>query len=110
MRPHLPIKCFLALLLLFLAAWPATATAANDESVPAPSAWEAEFEAIRAKTPEAMAFSQEELRQLLADCDRMKLQIENLPESPRKVFRKRLEMTRNLFQFVLQEKETAATQ
>jgi hypothetical protein len=63
--------------------------------------WKPEFEAICAKTQDAMALSAEELRDLVARCDRLKPAIEALEPSPRKVYGRRLQACRDLYQFVL---------
>lgn len=87
-------------------AWSAPVGAA--EETVARASWEADFEAVCARTPEVMALSREELQQLVAECDRLRPQVEALPETPRKVYRKRLEMTRNLLLFALEAREPPA--
>jgi len=64
-------------------------------------AWRAEFDEICAKTQDAMALSDEELRGLVARSDKLLLELERLEPTQRKVFLKRLEGCRNLYQFVL---------
>jgi hypothetical protein len=69
--------------------------------------WQAEFEDVCSKTQDAMTFSTEELKKLVARCDAIKPQIEKLPnESQRKVTLRRLQMCRNLFAFVLEDKQS----
>jgi hypothetical protein len=69
--------------------------------------WKAEFDDVCSQTQDAMALSAEELKRLVARCDAIKLQIEKLPdESQRKVTLKRLQMCRDLFDFVLQDTES----
>jgi hypothetical protein len=63
--------------------------------------WKAEFEAVCAKTQDAMVLSTEELKELVARCDRLKPSIDALEPSPRKVYGKRLQACRELYQFVL---------
>jgi hypothetical protein len=63
--------------------------------------WKKEFEAVCAKTQDAMALSEAELRSLLERCDKLKPAIEALGESERKVFAKRLAACRNLYAYVL---------
>ena len=63
--------------------------------------WKAEFEAVCAKTQDAMALPADELKELVARCDRLKPAIEALEPSPRKVYGKRLQACRDLYQFVL---------
>lgn len=96
-----------ALLALILGAPPfrSLPTCAADGTDAPAASWEAAFEAICARTPEVMALSREELQAMVAECDRLRPQIEALPETPRKVYRKRLEMTRNLLLFTLEAKE-----
>jgi hypothetical protein len=69
--------------------------------------WKTEFDDVCSQTQDAMALSAEELKRLVARCDAIKLQIEELPdESQKKVTLKRLQMCRDLFDFVLQDKES----
>jgi hypothetical protein len=63
--------------------------------------WKAEFEAVCAKTQDAMVLSTDELKELVARCDRLKPAVDALEPSPRKVFGKRLQACRDLYQFVL---------
>ncbi len=67
--------------------------------------WKKEFEAICSRTDDAMSFSKEELRNLIARCEKLKSVIETLDESTRKVYLKRLKLCRDLFAFVLDAKE-----
>ena len=67
--------------------------------------WRKEFDDICAKTQEADTFSPQELKELIGRCDALKTRIEKLEESQRKVALKRLQMCRNLFDYVLQSKE-----
>ena len=53
----------------------------------------------------AMALSSEELRSLVARCDKLKPAIDALDESRRKVFGKRLRDCRAVYQFVLDTRE-----
>ena len=63
--------------------------------------WFAEFEELCSKTQDAMTLSDEELRGLLARCDRLRPRVEGLDPSRRKVWSKRLQQCRDLYQFVL---------
>lgn len=63
--------------------------------------WKPEFEAVCARTQDAMVLSTAELKELVARCDRLKPAIEALEASPRKVYGKRLQACRDLYQFVL---------
>jgi hypothetical protein len=67
--------------------------------------WKKEFEQICGNTDDSMKLSQEELKKLIAGCDRLKPAIEELEETPRKVYLKRLQMCRGLLIFVLESKE-----
>jgi hypothetical protein len=53
----------------------------------------------------AMTLSVEELKGLIARCDKLKPQIEKEEESTQKVYLRRLHMCRELFQYVLDSKE-----
>jgi hypothetical protein len=68
---------------------------------PAPEKWRAEFDAVCAKTQDAMALPTEELKSLVARCDALKPSIDALEESLRKVYGRRLKGCRDLYQFVL---------
>jgi hypothetical protein len=67
--------------------------------------WKNDFDDICGKTQDAMAFSPDELKSLVERCDKLKLLIEKLPETQRKVFLRRLQMCRQLFVFALENKE-----
>jgi len=69
--------------------------------------WKAEFEDVCAKTQEAMTLSTEDLRSLVSRCDALKPAIEALEESQRKVYVRRLQTCRNLYQFVLDYRRRA---
>jgi len=85
---------------------PQQGTFASSRSAYAQDNWKAEFEDVCSRTQDAMTFSAEELKNLVARCDAVKLQIEKLPdESQRKVTLKRLQMCRDLYFFMLQDKE-----
>ena len=66
--------------------------------------WRADFDAACAQSNEAMALSTPELKKLIEQCDRLQKIIETQEETVRKVFLKRLQMCRNLYQFVLEAK------
>jgi hypothetical protein len=63
--------------------------------------WKAEFDDICVKTSEATALPKEEIKTLIERCDKLKPRIEALDESARKVYLKRLQMCRDLFDYVL---------
>ena len=67
--------------------------------------WKREFDDVCAKTQDAMALSQDELKGLVARCDRLRPQIEKLEESQRKVYTRRLQVCRDLYQFVIESRE-----
>ncbi len=67
--------------------------------------WRKEFDDICGKTQDAMMFDAEELKSLVARCDRIKPLIEKLDETQRKVFLRRLQLCRELFAFALESKE-----
>jgi hypothetical protein len=67
--------------------------------------WRKEFDDICSKTQDAMALSADELRSLVARCESLKQQLDKLDESSRKVFTKRLQACRDLYQFVLESRE-----
>ena len=63
--------------------------------------WRKTFDDICAKTNEAMNLSDEELKSLIGKAEQLKAAVEKLDESERKVFLKRLQKCRDLFEFVL---------
>lgn len=75
------------------------------EASPAAATWKEEFAKVCASTDHAMTLPPEELRRLILECDRLKPFIEALPPTPRKVNLRRLEMTRNLFLFTLENRK-----
>ncbi len=64
--------------------------------------WKAEFDDICSKTDQAMMLSKEELGALIERCDRLKLIIEQLDETEKKVYLRRLQLCRNLFAYVIE--------
>lgn len=66
--------------------------------------WRAEFDETCAPSNEAMNLSESELLALTAACDRLEKVMAGLPETERKVYLKRLQMCRSLYQFVLDTK------
>ncbi len=67
--------------------------------------WMKEFADICSKTQDPMTFTTDQLRDLVARCDRLKVQMEILEDTQRKVYLKRLQMCRDLFAFALETKE-----
>jgi hypothetical protein len=67
--------------------------------------WKTEFETVCAKTQDPGALSDDELKNLVERCDRLRPLIEKLDETQKKVYLKRLQMCRNLFAFILETRE-----
>lgn len=67
--------------------------------------WKTEFDDVCSRTQDAMVIPPGDLKNLVDRCDRLKPKIENLDESQRKVFLKRLQLCRDLYQFVLETRE-----
>jgi len=67
--------------------------------------WKNEFDDVCSKTQDAVTFSPDELRNLIARCNRLKPLIGELDETQRKVLLKRLQFCRDLFFFELESKE-----
>lgn len=67
--------------------------------------WKNEFETVCSKTGETQGMSVEGLAALIERCDRLLPLIEALPETPRKIYLKRLKACRDLFVFMLEEKK-----
>jgi len=63
--------------------------------------WRTEFDALCGQTQDAMALSGDELRALLARCDRLAPRLRLLDESSRKIYGRRLQQCRELFDYVL---------
>ncbi len=68
------------------------------------SDWKKEFEQVCAKTQDAMSLPDDELRSLIARCDKLKPVIDRLGETERKVFSRRLKACRDLYAFVLESR------
>ena len=88
---------FTALVLLTMSI-PAVCGAAGEEG------WRKEFDDICGRTSESQSLSIGELSKLVDRCDKLKPQIEQLGESERKVFLRRLKMCRELYRYVLDSK------
>lgn len=67
--------------------------------------WKKEFEDICNKTENSMSLPDEELKSLVARCDKLRVVIDTQDESTKKVFRKRLQLCRDLYDFVLKTRE-----
>jgi len=68
-------------------------------------AWRTDFDTTCAQSNDAMALSIPELKKLIDQCDQLKKIIDVQEETIRKVFLKRLQMCRNLYVFVLEDKK-----
>lgn len=67
--------------------------------------WKKEYEEICSKTSDPMALTVDELRELISRCDKLKTVIEALEDdSTKRVYLKRLQMCRDLYQFCLEQK------
>jgi hypothetical protein len=75
------------------------------QAEPAKESWQKEFDAVCAKTQDAMTLSQEELTELIRRCDALVPQIEKLDDSRRKVYLGRLQKCRGLYAYVLDAKK-----
>lgn len=83
----------------------AASPAASSSVAPAREPWKGEFEDLCSKTDEAASLSAAELRELIARADRLKPRIESADETVRKVSLRRLQMCRDLYQYLLELKE-----
>jgi hypothetical protein len=79
--------------------------ASAGQAEPAKETWQKEFDAICAKTEDAMTFSQEELTDLIQRCDNLRPRIEKLDESRKKVYLERLRKCRGLYAYVLEARK-----
>ena len=66
--------------------------------------WFVEFEDVCSRTQDAMTLSTDELRALLGRCEKLKPRIEALDPSRKKVYARRLQLCRDLYQFVLESR------
>jgi DNA-directed RNA polymerase subunit E'/Rpb7 len=71
----------------------------------ADESWKSDFEKVCGQTDNAADLTIEELKKTLEKCDALKSRIEALEPTPRKIYLKRLQMCRNLFQFMLDSRE-----
>jgi hypothetical protein len=99
------LRRLLLVLLALGAALPAGAQAADPPAAPAPAGWKGEFEAICARTQDAMALPADELRALVERCDRLAPAVEALAEPERRVFSRRLRACRELYAYVLASRQ-----
>ena len=71
----------------------------------ADESWKSEFDKVCGQTDNAADMSIEDLKKSLEKCDALKIRIEALEATPRKIYLKRLQMCRNLLQFMLETRE-----
>jgi hypothetical protein len=76
---------------------PASPAAAED--------WQRQFDDFCSKTQDAMAFSTEELKALIQQCDALEPQIQKLDDTRKKVYLRRLAQCRGLYAYVLDSKQ-----
>jgi len=67
-------------------------------------AWRTEFDLLCGQSENSMNMTAAELKGALGRCDALKEQIEKLEATPRKVFLKRLQMCRNLLEYMLESR------
>jgi len=66
--------------------------------------WLQEFEAVCSQTGDSMDMTKDQLNQLVERCNRLKPDIEKQDEITKKVYLKRLESCRALYEFILETK------
>lgn len=66
--------------------------------------WKTEFDNLCGKTEETITMRIEELKDLVARCDKLKPIIESSNHPQKKIFLKRIEKCRNLFIYMLEVK------
>ena len=67
--------------------------------------WKQTFNEVCGKTNNAMAYSAEELRKLIEECDALQTMVDDLQEPEKTIFRKRLSRCRGVYLYVLEAKE-----
>jgi hypothetical protein len=77
----------------------------NVETVYAQDDWRKEFDDLCSRTQDAMTIPGDELKTLVDRCDRLKPSIEKLDETQRKIYMKRLQKCRDLFDFMLKSQQ-----
>ena len=104
MKNRMLTIAFMALL-AFVVFAPGSLPLNNSARASTQESWRGEFDDISTAASDAMSLSVPELEKLLTRCAALKVTIETLEESPRKVYGKRLQMTRDLLQFMLDSKK-----
>jgi hypothetical protein len=94
---------FAALVLGFSAAQQAAPS--KPPSPVAAEDWQRQFDDVCSKTQDAMAFSTEELKALIQQCDALEPQIQKLDDTRKKVYLRRLAQCRGLYAYVLDSKQ-----
>jgi hypothetical protein len=84
---------------------PVRAQAPAGTPAAAKDGWRRDFDEVCAKTQDAMSLTSDELRALVARCDKLKPAIDALGETERRVVSRRLKECRNLYQFVHETRE-----
>jgi hypothetical protein len=95
------MKCFvvrIALTAVLLAIVPVIGLCAVDD-------WKKEFADICSKTESSMSLTSDELKALVARSDKLRTVIDSQDESTKKVYRKRLQLCRDLYDYVLKSRE-----
>lgn len=91
--------------LAVLTGWSGKPASLRDLAYAADESWKPDFERVCGQTDNAADMTIEELKKSLEKCDALKSRIEELESTPRKIYLKRLQMCRNLFQFMLDSKQ-----
>lgn len=68
--------------------------------------WRAEFERACSQSNRSMVMTVKELQELVTACDRVDKLLEVQDETVRKVYRKRVQQTKNLYLFMIETKKT----
>ena len=96
--------------LIFPALFLAVISLAWGGNVRAEEEWQGRFETLCARTGEVMNLTPAELQVMIEECESFRPRIEALPESPRKIYRKRLTLSCNLVRFALEQKRAPLQQ
>ena len=76
-----------------------------DRAFAGETTWKEDFDVCCGKTQDAMSLSPDELRALIKSCDELKVKVDALEGAAKKVAQKRLQMCRDLYSYVLDQKE-----
>ncbi|HAS55613.1 MAG: hypothetical protein A2X56_12590 [Nitrospirae bacterium GWC2_57_13] len=95
-------------MVLFIAAIAGASSWSNSAHAATPH-WKAEFEAICAHTGNATELSKDEIKVLIDRCRKLEPALEKLEATEKKVYKRRLQMCRELYEYVLKSKEAAET-